>query len=77
MRALKSKGEDQKAKLFQFLNKIGARALRIQLGRVLEMADSSPDRQTYESKIVERFGGQKQFEFIIPPQPSKVKEAAN
>src|SRR5580700_9051390 len=48
LRALKAKGGDQKAKLFQFLNKIGARALRIQLGRVLEMAESSPDRQTYE-----------------------------
>jgi len=76
LRALKAKGGDQKAKLFQFLNKIGPRALRIQLGRVLEMAESSPDRQTYESKIVERFGGQKQFEFIIPPPP-ETKEAAH
>jgi hypothetical protein len=31
------------------------------------MAESSPDGQTYERKIVDRFGGQKQFEFIIPP----------
>jgi hypothetical protein len=37
------------------------------------MAES---RQTYESKIVERFGGQKQFEFIILP-PAEIKEAAN
>jgi|ERR1700733_5893328 len=76
LRALKAKGGDQKAKLFQFLNKIGARALRIQLGRVLEMAESSPDKQAYERRIIERFGGQKEFEFIIPP-PSAMKEAAN
>jgi hypothetical protein len=31
------------------------------------MAESSPDGQTYERKIVDLFGGQKQFEFIIPP----------
>jgi hypothetical protein len=28
-------------------------------GRVLEMAESSPDKFTYENKIAERFGGQK------------------
>jgi hypothetical protein len=76
LRALKAEGGDQKAKLFQFLNKIGARALRIQLGRILEMAQSSPDKQTYERKIVDRFGGQKEFEFIVAPQP-EMKEAAN
>jgi hypothetical protein len=76
LRALKAKGGDQKTKLFQFLNKIGARALRIQLGRVLEMAEPSSDKQAYERKIVERFGGQKEFEFIIPP-PAETKEAAN
>ena len=31
-------------KLFQFLNEVGARALRIQLGRVLEMAEDSPSK---------------------------------
>jgi hypothetical protein len=77
LRALKSKG-DQKAKLFQFLNKIGARALRIQLGRVLEMAESSPDKFAYEKKIVERFGGQQEFELVVPPPPAlEMKEAAN
>jgi hypothetical protein len=30
------------------------------------MAESSSDKHTYERKIVERFGGQKEFEFIIP-----------
>lgn len=77
LRALKAKGGDQKAKLFQFLNQIGARALRIQLGRILEMAQSSPDKQTYERKIIERFGGQKEFEFIIPAPPAEMKEATN
>jgi hypothetical protein len=72
LRALKAKGGDQKAKLFQFSNQIGARALRIQLGRVLEMAESSPDKEIYETKIVQRFSKQREFEFIIPP-----KEAAN
>ena len=41
LKALKAKGGDQKAKLFQFLNSIGARALRIHLGRELEMAELS------------------------------------
>jgi len=55
-----------------------ARALRIQSGRVLEMAESSTDKQTYEGKITDRFGGQKEFEFIIPPaSPSNEQEAAN
>jgi hypothetical protein len=70
---------DQKAKLLQFLNKIGARALRIQLGRVLETAESSPDKAAYERKIVERFGGQQEFQFVIPgpsPEPAS-NEAAN
>jgi len=43
------------------------------------MAESSPDRWTYERKIAERFGGQQQFEFIrmLPPQAQETKEAAN
>lgn len=70
LRAHKARGGDRQKKLFQFLNDIGARALRMQLGRVLEMAESSPDRQAYERKIVERFGGQKEFEFLVPPTPA-------
>lgn len=54
-------------KLFQFLNEVGSRALRIQLGRVLEMAESSPDKQTYEKKIIQRFGGQLPLD--IPTYP--------
>lgn len=47
-------------KLFQFLNEVGTRALRIHLGRVLEMAESSKDAADYESKIEERFGNGQQ-----------------
>lgn len=64
LRALKAKGGDRSKKLFQFLNDIGARALRMQLGRILEMAESSPDRATYERKIAERFGGQQELDLL-------------
>jgi hypothetical protein len=70
IRIMKAKAGDRQKKLFQFLNKIGARALRIQLGRVLEMAESSKTQDEYEAKIVERFGGQRSFEFVIVPKPS-------
>jgi hypothetical protein len=66
LRALKANGGDQKKKLFQFLNEIGARALRIQLGRVLEMAESSPNRTEYEKKIMDRFGGQRELDLVLP-----------
>jgi hypothetical protein len=71
LKAIKAKGGDRKKKLFQFLNDIGARALRIQLGRILEMAESSPDRREYEKKVVERFGGQQELEFILPAESDK------
>src|SRR4051794_41071933 len=61
---------DRAKKLFQFLNEIGARALRIHLGRVLEMAESSDDQLAYESKIVERFGGQRELDLVMPPPPA-------
>lgn len=73
LKALKAKGGDRQKKLFQFLNDIGARALRIQLGRVLEMAESSPNRQAYEKKIVKRFGGQQELELIVP-SPSNASQ---
>ena len=41
------------------------------------MAESSPNKETYERKIIERFGGQREFEFIIPAQSIEMKEAAN
>jgi P63C domain len=70
IRIMKTKDGDRQKKLFQFLNQIGARALRIQLGRVLEMAESSKNQAEYEAKIVARFGGQRSFEFTIVPKPS-------
>jgi hypothetical protein len=66
LRAHKASGGDRAKKLFQFLNEIGARALRMHLGRVLEMAESSPNRDTYEQKIMERFGGERQLELPMP-----------
>lgn len=77
LQAHKARGGDRAKKLFQFLNAIGARALRMHIGRVLEMAESSPDKQTYERKIVERFGGQQELELIAPAaSPSPLLEAA-
>lgn len=70
LKALKAKDGDQKKKLFQFLNDVGARALRMQLGRVLEMAESSPELGSYEKKIIERFGGQQELELVMPTSPS-------
>ena len=54
---MKANAWDRQKKFFQFLNKIGARSLRIQLRRVLEMAELSKSLEEYEVKIVERFGG--------------------
>jgi hypothetical protein len=62
LKALKAADGDRKKRLFQFLNDVGTRALRMHLGRVLEMAESSPDRYTYERKIVQRFGGQQELD---------------
>jgi hypothetical protein len=69
LRALRAQDGNRQKKLFQFLNEVGARALRIQLGRVLEMSESSADRPTYERKIVDRFGGQQELDFMAAPEP--------
>jgi P63C domain len=66
MRALKASDGDRKKKLFQFLNDVGARALRMHIGRVLEMAESSASKQEYDAKVVARFGGQQELELVIP-----------
>jgi hypothetical protein len=70
LREAKETGGDNKKKLFQFLNEVGTRALRMQLGRILEMAESSKTKVEYENKIVERFGGQYGLEFEISPESS-------
>ncbi len=66
LRAIKSSEGDRQKKLFQFLNEIGTRALRMHLGRVLEMAELSDNRHAYESKIIDRFGGQRELELLVP-----------
>ena len=82
LKALKAKDGDRQKKLFQFLNEIGARALRIHLGRVLEMAESSGTQDEYENKIVQRFGAQQELELVLPnessasPQPSARSRSA-
>lgn len=63
LREAKSSAGDRNAKLFQFLNIVGARALRFQLGRVFDVAESSSTSQEYEEKIAQRFGGQQMFKF--------------
>lgn len=67
LRAIKSRDEGRQKKLFQFLNDVGARALRMQLGRVLEMCESSADKEIYERRITERFGGQQELDFAGIP----------
>jgi hypothetical protein len=51
-----------------------ARALRMHLGRVLEMAESSPDKRSHEQKINDRLGIEQQLDLpmVMPAQ----KEAA-
>ncbi len=68
MRALKANDGDRKKKLFQFLNDVGARALRMHIGRVYEMAESSTTKQEYDAKIVARFGGQQELELVVPSE---------
>jgi hypothetical protein len=61
--------------------RLGARILRIHMGRVLEMAESSDDRFAYEKKIIERFGGQHELDLIrhqpCPHPQVLMREAAN
>jgi len=66
LRALKSSDGDRQKKLFQFLNEIGARALRMHLGRVLEMAESSANKREYEKKVNNRFGDQPELDLVMP-----------
>jgi hypothetical protein len=80
LKALRAQGGEQKRYLFQFLNDIGARALRIHMGRILEMAESAGDDAiAYEGKFNERFGEQQELDFLpkddasapnASPQPS-------
>ena len=67
VKANKATGGDRQKKLFQFLNDVGARALRMQIGRVLEMSESSKSKIEYERKIVERFGVQHELDLTVSP----------
>jgi hypothetical protein len=79
LKALKARDGDRAKKLFQFLSKIGTRALGRHMGRVLEMAESSSDKWEYESKVAKRFGFAQQLELPIPmpPPTSEQEEATN
>lgn len=70
LKALKAKDGDRAKKLFQFLNTVGARALRMHLGRVLEMAESASNKAEYEAKVRQRFGDQKELELVFPTSPT-------
>lgn len=71
LRALKAQDGEQKRYLFQFLNEIGARALRMHMGRILEMAESAEDdAATYERKFNERFGDQQELDFLPKDSPT-------
>lgn len=70
LRALKERDGVRQKKLFQFLNEVGARALRMHLGRVLEMAESSSSSGEYEHKIKARFGEQRELSLVLPSDPS-------
>lgn len=63
LRALRDRDPGKK-KLFQFLNEVGTRAMRMHMGRVLEMAESSESSAEYEVKFNKRFGDQQELELI-------------
>ena len=63
LREAKSSSGDRNAKLFQFLNLVGARALRFQLGRIYDVASSAPTSEVYEQEVAKRFGGQQMLNF--------------
>ena len=65
LRALRANDGDRQKKLFQFLNEIGARALRMHIGRVLEMAEDSDSKDQYEQRITRRFGRQLELDLIM------------
>ena len=62
LRTAKSNNGDRSKKLFSFLNEVGTRALRMHLGRILEMAESSASKDEYLKKIATRFGGQQELD---------------
>lgn len=73
LRDAKARDEgERRKKLHQFLTEVGTRALRLHIGRLTEMAESSAAKMDYEAKVAERFGTQLQYELplAIPNDPS-------
>ena len=70
LRALRANDGDRQKKLFSFLSEIGTRALRMHLGRVLEMAESSYTSEEYEAKVRRRFGDQGELTLVYPSDPN-------
>lgn len=64
LRDAKNSSGDRNAKLFQFLSLVGARALRFQLGRIFDVAQSSATSEVYEQEVAKRFGGQQMLNFF-------------
>ena len=71
LRALRDRDAGKK-KLFQFLSDIGTRALRMHMGRVVEMAESSRTKEEYEAWIARRFGEQQELDLVGTEQPVTV-----
>jgi len=73
VRALKAQDGDRQKKLFQFLNFIGARALGRHIGRVQEIAEASLSAPEYEFRINQRFGDQRELDFMaLPPESNLI-----
>lgn len=64
VKALKARDGDRQKRLFQFLTDVGARALRIHMGRILEMCESSAGKDDYEDKVKKRFGEQQELNLV-------------
>lgn len=64
LRDAKNSAGDKNAKLFQFLNLVGARALRFQLGRVYDVAQNAASSDDYEREIAKRFGAQQELDLV-------------
>lgn len=50
-------------KLHEFLSQVGVKALRMHLGRLVGMAETSPDRVAYEAHVERVFSQQLRWEF--------------
>lgn len=68
LREAKDRRGERNNKLFQFLNEVGTKALRLQIGRVLGIAETSRGKEEYESKIRETFATSIQYS-LFPNYP--------